>query len=303
MVQNLLIQSINAVGEYTFGNYTDTKSAYSNLKFKHYLEGVDTEDQCFTKHHLNIQGDPVIIKDYLYAEIMESLKYLKETITKYDDGGDITYDEIPSAMDQITQIAALAHSKGYFQDGKWELIKNDILHFYHWYQENFFEEITIPDDKVFIDLNFDEFIEYEMLKIFYPSIDNRFWVPEDMQLPLFLLLKEKLEERYNSELEYLGSLASPCFGDNEYWSNQTPGIQNINMIISYIGDEILGNQLNGDEDQKGQQIIYYIINKVIQNSLIFKAYLEYLITQNFKESLDRFQLDNLLNNKLENDEY
>lgn len=302
MVQNLLIQSINAVSEYTFGNYTDTKSAYSNLKFKHTIELVDTKDQCFTKLNLNIQGDPVIIGGYLQAEIMESLKYLKETITKYDDGGDITYDEIPSAMDQITQIAALAHSEGYFQDDKWETIKNAILYFYHWYQENFFEEITIPDDKVFKDLNFDDLIEQEMLQIFYPSIDNRFWVPEYMQLPLFLLLKEKLEKRYSSELSYLGSLTSSCFEETEYWSNQISDIQNINMIISYIGDEILGNQLNGDEDRKGHLIIYPTIDKVIQNSLIFKAYLEYLITQNFEGSPYKLEFINL-NSKLEYDEY
>lgn len=294
MVQNLLIQSINAVGEYTFGNYTNIKSAYSNLKFKHYLEGVDTEDQHFVKHHLNIQGDPVIIEGYLYAEIMESLKYLGETITQYDDGGDITYDEIPSAMDQITQIAALAHSRGYFQDDKWETIKNAILHFYQWYQENFFEGITIPDDKVFKDLNFDDLIEQEMLEIFYPSIDNRFWVPEDMHLETFIALKGKLDDLLGSELRYLAEIAASCFGEEEYWSNNIQGIQDINMIISYVGDGVLGNQLDGDETRLGNIAIVDALTGRIPNKILLKAYLEFLLTQEFEIPGD-LEYINLLN--------
>ena len=298
MVQNLLIQSINAVGEYTFGNYTNIKFAYSNLKFKHYLEEVDTEDQCFIKHHLNIQGDPAIIEGYLYAEITESLKYLEETITKYDDGGDIIYDEIPSAMGQITQIAALAHSKGYFQDGKWETIKNDILKFYHWYQENFFEEITIPDDKAFTDLNFDGFIEHDMLEIFYPNIDNQFWVPEYMELPTFIALKGKLDDLLGIELKYLAEIAASCFGEDEYWSKNVQYIQDINIIISYVGDEVLGNQLDEYEILDSNKVITTAITTQIPNKILLKAYLEFLLTQEFETSGD-LEYNHLLNDQLE----
>lgn len=276
MVQNLLFQTLNYSGEYIFGTYTKTRDKYPNLIFKSLIEEYEDDDLIFTKCYNYIRGEEETIKSYLYNEIENSIQYLKETIQKYDDGGDITVDEIPSAMDQLTQVLAVA--KNQFTHSNWLILKGDLIDFYKWYQENYFKDLIIPTDKEFEDLNFDDLLDEQALHIFYPELETNYIIPQTISIRTFLKLKDKLGEL---PCTYLSELYRECSLDDdreEYYgliSHTGDFAYRVNYIICNIEYNLRDTGVHSEEIIREEL-------ESLENYIITQAYIKYLLNCHFK---------------------
>lgn len=293
MVQHLLFQTSNYTGEYLFGSYTKTREKYPNLIFRSLIEEYEDDDLIFTKCYNYIQGEEETIKSYLYNEIENSIQYLKETIQKYDDGGDITMDEIPNAMDQVTQVLAVA--KNQFTHSDWLILKGDLIKFYEWYQENYMGDLmVIPTDKEFEDLNFEDLLDEQVLNIFYPELETNYIIPQTISIRTFLKLKDKLGEL---PCTYLSELYLECSLDDdreEYYGliHRTGDFAyKVNYIICNIDYNLR------DTGVHSERIIGEELEK-LPNHLITQVYFMYLLNCHFTE-YEQLRISYLFENNIE----